>query len=135
MTRLPDWEERLSAYLESAFNQPYADGQNDCLLHCGRAVEAVTGVDHYSRFVGRYATKRGALAVMKRLGGDTPEQVLDTLFPERPLGFAQRGDLVLTPDGVPGVSCGEFAVIVGSDGEREGLIRIPRILWTKAWAI
>lgn len=135
MTRLPDWEQRLLDYLGEVFDTPYAYGRHDCLIHCGRVVEAVTGADHYSAFIGRYRTESGAARVMRHLGGRNPEEVLDKLFPERSLAFAQRGDLVLTPDGIPGVAMGDHALIVGSNGEREGLVRVPRAAWTKAWAL
>lgn len=133
--RKPDWDRALSDYIALVHDTPYAYGQQDCLLFVAGAVKAQTGKDHAKGHRGKYSTAAGSVLHLKKLGHDTPEAMLDSLFKEKPVGFAQRGDIVLTPDGIPGVCWGDDALIVGQAGEREGLVRVPRALWTKAWAI
>lgn len=133
--RLPDWEQRLAATLAAAFDQPYAEGRHDCLLFCGRAVEAVTGEDLHSVHRGRYRTRLGAVRRLRKLGFRSPAAFLDAHFPERPVSHARRGDLVLDNEGIPGVCMGDFALTIAASAEREGLFRVPRAQWVKAWAI
>jgi len=143
--RLPDWEQRLHAYLEAAFDRPHDYGTHDCLLHAAADVLAVTGVDHAKKHRGKYKSQATAVRHLKGLGFDSPEALLDALLEEKPIGFAQRGDLVLVPGNVlPGVSAawtlpavvyGSDARVVGTDGEREGLHRVPRTQWLKAYAV
>lgn len=135
--RHPLWEARLSAYLIAVRTAPHVYGAHDCLLHPAAAVEAVTGVDLGSAHRGKYNSQASAVRHLKRLGFASPEALLDSLFDEVPVGFAQRGDLVLTPpnaDGewaIPGVCFGASAHCVSP----HGLVTEPRHRWLKAWKI
>lgn len=132
--RHPQWEERLNAFAEKAATQPYAPSRWDCLLMPADAVKAVTGSDHGRGHRGKYRTEAQSSAYLRKLGFDNPAEFLDSLFEQKPIGFAQRGDLVLckTETGNnPGVCMGEFALVAGEDGA----LRAPRGLWLKAWAI
>ena len=50
--------------------------------------------------------------------------------------LAQRGDIVMS-DGLLGICWGRMLIAVGSEGEREGLIRIDRLRWAepRAWRV
>ena len=136
LVRKADWESALSAYLSKVRDRPYAPGAHDCMLHPAAAIKAVTGRDWGRGHRGKYDSPLGAKRYLKGLGFDSPEAMLDSLLPEKPVGFAQRGDIVLS-DGIPGVCVGDEAAFVGLDAEegREGLIMRPRALWSKAWAV
>ena len=41
--RLPDWPERLAAYVESRRSMPFAWGANDCVTFAAGAIHATTG--------------------------------------------------------------------------------------------
>lgn len=88
--RLPDWPERLAEFFESRRKAAFSWGQNDCCLFAADAVLAVTGEDPAK---GRrtYSTERGAARVIAKAGG------MRDLVPyqDKPVGFAQRGDVVL----------------------------------------
>lgn len=43
MQRLPDWPERLAAYVEARRHRPFAWGSNDCVLFAAGALDAMTG--------------------------------------------------------------------------------------------
>jgi hypothetical protein len=135
--RLVDWSERLNAYLLSARRRPHVYGDHDCLLHPAAAVEAVTGDDLGEQHRGRYRSQASAVRHLKALGFASPKDLLSALFEEVPVGFAQRGDLVLTPANeegeweLPGVCIGAVALCVSA----AGLVREPRERWLKAWKV
>lgn len=135
MTRLPDWEPRLSAYLAKVASKPHSYGKHDCLLFTAGAVKAVTGKDLARGHRGKYKSAASSARYLCKLGFDTPAAMIDSLLPEKPVGFAMRGDIVADEEGVPGVCIGGDAVFVGMEGEREGLFRAPRKAWRKAWAV
>lgn len=132
--RLSDWEPRLAAYLASVVDCPFVWGEHDCALHSANAVIAITGVDIAERFRGKYSTAAGSVRALKRYGAGTLEATFDATLPVIGKAFAQRGDLVLH-DGMVGVCVGADAVFVGEDGGTPGLVRFPRRVWAKAWAV
>lgn len=127
MTRVSDWEARLSEYIASKRNVTFEWGVDDCCTFSAGAVEALTDVDPMPEYRGKYDTALGSARV---LGGKKLEEVLDEKFPEVPIGFAQRGDLVLMDDCV-GVVAGDYAWFVSD----VGLERVKRGLWDKAWKV
>jgi hypothetical protein len=140
MSRRPDWEDRLVGFLAKALVRPYKPGDFDCLLFPAGSVKAVTGHDHGRGHRGKYSTPEGAARYLRKLGAATPEEYLDTLFPERPIGFTMRGDLVLVDiegQRYPGVCIGSDALVIAATegGGADHLHRIPRELWIRAWAI
>lgn len=127
--RLSDWETRLAEYIASKRHEPFAYGKNDCCYFAFGAVEAVTGEDKMSEFRGRYRTLAGSLRALRDIGAGDLEGTMDTKFPTIPVGKAGRGDIVFF-DGSIGVVAGDFAWFVSDDG----LERVPREYWEKAWA-
>jgi hypothetical protein len=132
MSRHPQWEARLAAFVEKNRQRPYEPSRFDCLLMPAEAVKAVTGKDHGRGHRGNYKSTAGAYRYLQSLGFKSPEAYLDSLFPEKPVGFAQRGDLVLASDGIPALCMGGFALSVGEGSA--GLVRVEREDWVKAWA-
>lgn len=134
MTRRPDWEARLHAYLESVAGKPFAWGSHDCCLFAAGAVKAITGDDPMPEFRGRYTTAAGSVRALKRYGAGTLEETIDGKFPERPVAFARRGDLAFV-NGMVGVVVGGDALFVGEEDGTEGLVRFPRAAWAKCWGV
>ncbi|MFB9772112.1 DUF6950 family protein [Sphingomonas yabuuchiae] len=134
--RLPDWEARLAAYLESHRLRPFAWGDHDCCLFCAGAVESMTGVDPMPEFRGRYSTAIGAERALRRYGGGTLDATLDDKFTPVTASLARRGDIIMS-GGLLGICLGLHLVAVGQEGEREGLIRIARSAWDQplAWRV
>lgn len=145
MRRRHDWPERLADYLASVHEKPHHYGQHDCLLFPAGAVKAVTGHDFGRGHRRKYKSQATAVRHLKGMGFDSPEALLDSLFEETPVGFAQRGDLALVPGdelpggemgwAIPAVVYGAEAAVINDSGEREGLVRIPRAQWVKAWKV
>lgn len=134
MTRRPDWERRLADYLAGCSGARFLWGRLDCALFAAGAVLAMTGTDPAATYRGRYSTATGAARALRRYGQGTLEATIDALFPERPIGFARRGDLVLH-NGAVGVCVGDRALFVGEEGGSEGLVAVPRAEWSKAWGV
>lgn len=142
MNRLPEWEERLTAYIAEVRARPFEWGQHDCVLHGASAVEATTGVDIAADYRGSYHDKAGAAAILKTQGKGTLLRTLDATLERRKPSRARRGDLVWSSGSV-GVCLGAVAAFVGEERlaekagvlMREGLITVPRPLWAKAWAV
>jgi len=135
VTRLLNWEDRLSAFLAKVYDRPYAPGEHDCMIFAGRCVETVTGQDLASPHLGKYRTEARAFVYLRSIGFDSCEAWWDANLPARPTSHARRGDIVMRADGTPCVCMGDFAVMVGTDGERDGLFRVPRDEWLKAWTV
>lgn len=135
MKRHPLWEERLVTLVQEHMATPYQWGEHDCLIFAGKAVDAITGEDHAKKHRRKYDSFASAYAYLKKLGHQSPEQLLDSIFDIKPVGFAHRGDLVIAADGIPALCMGAFALSVGQEGNREGLVRVARADWVKAWAV
>lgn len=140
--RYPDWENRLNAYLEQVRDRPFQYGEHDCILFGCAVIHAITGEDPAAEYRGRYGDKGGAAKALREIGNGTLLRTVDAQFTRKPVGMAQRGDLVWF-DGSIGVCVGAQAAFVGEQHiadkaevtMREGLVMIPRALWQKAWAV
>jgi len=100
--RLQGWESRLDAVVSRARGRAYALGQCDCFRVACEALEALTGVDRWPDFAGRYRTPRQAKALLARHGRSF-EAAFDSFFGARRCDVrrARRGDIVAfqTDDG------------------------------------
>lgn len=142
MTRLPDWERRLAEYIAEARDRRFAWGEQDCILFAAGAALAMTGHDIAAEYRGQYRNRKEAMAILRAKGKGTLLKTLDATLPRRKPSRARRGDFVWF-DGAVGVCTGAEAQFVGEEKladaanvlMREGLIAIPRRLWTKAWAV
>lgn len=128
--RLSTWEHQLIEYISSKRHQPFEYGINDCANFVGGAVQAMTGEDPMPEFRGQYDTEFGSLRVLKEIGEGDLEATVDAKFQEIDVGLAQRGDIAFF-DGSIGVVMGSFAWFVSDDG----LERVPRSMWDKAWSV
>lgn len=93
--RLPDWQPRLQAFIQSRWAQPFAWGSHDCCLFVCDAIEAITGHDPAADLRG-YQTEREAMRILNAHGG------VRGLAQARagaavPVSAAQVGDVGLLP--------------------------------------
>ena len=132
MIRLPDWEQRLSALISDNRNRPYEISQWDCLLWPAAAVKAQTGTDYGKDHVGKYDSFASAYTYLNSLGFASPADLLASMFSEIPVGFAQRGDIIIADDGIPAVCIGALALSIG---EGVGFVGVIRSQWTRAFAV
>lgn len=133
MRRL-DWQERLAALIEAKRDEPFRWGQHDCGLWGAAVVEAITGADFGAAFRGEYDDAATAAEVLRTKGAGTLGKTFDRHLHRIPPGFAQRGDLVCKGRGrtaAIGVCIGDEGLFVGD----EGLIRVSRAEWSRAWRV
>lgn len=128
--RLPDWEDRLVAYLAAVASKPHVYGDHDCALHGANAVFAQTGRDHGTLFRGRYRTELGAARALRKYGAGDLIATFDRHLEVIPPALARRGDLVLAQGSI-GVCIGGEAMFAGT----AGLERIARGEWSRAWRV
>ncbi len=124
VVRLPDWEPRLTAYLETARTRVREGSEHFCALFSAGAYEAVTGIDPTKPYRGKF-----------REVADDLEATVSSIAPDRHAAFAQRGDLAWY-DGSVGVVVGGHALFVGDDEHgKPDLIKIGRPAWVRAWGV
>lgn len=99
LTRLPDWDRRLTCLVSSMEDAPSVWGLTDCLLTALDAVVAVTGFDPAADIRGRYKTEAGAARILRKRGLVDVEDALASLF--EPIGrlSARRGDVGVVEQG------------------------------------
>jgi hypothetical protein len=132
MERVPNWEERLNDCVAEWYSREHEWGEADCVMWSADAIHAQTGHDPAKDFRGKYHTEEEALQVIKDQGYLNIAEWMDDLFPRRVRSAAQRGDLILNNEGNLGIVwAGGVALCVGENG----MIRVPREDWRKAWCI
>lgn len=135
MIRMPDWEQRLAAYLDPLMaDAAFEWGRRDCALFAADAVLTMTGEDIAAAFRGRYTTAHGSLRALKRYGAGDLRSTFSATLPSVPVGYARRGDLVMH-DGSIGICIGSDALFLRLESEGPGLERISRAEWSDAWSV
>lgn len=94
LTRLPDWEARLNALIESRRHAPFQWGLHDCCLFAADAVCAMTTVDVAAAYRGTYHSGAEAVRILHRARG---VRMLVTTQLGQPIDprIAGRGDVVV----------------------------------------
>jgi hypothetical protein len=134
--RLEGWESRLNAVIEGARDKPYVLGSWDCFRLACNVLEALTGVDRWPEWRGRYATKEQALRLLASRASSF-EDAGDGFFgvPHVATAFARRGDIVAlaTGDGAKhlGVCLGSRAACLSESG----LVFVPVAKCLCVWRI
>ena len=130
MNKVGDWESALYQYIEECRHKPFEYGVNDCCMFAAGAVQAITGEDPMAEFRGQYKSQATSIRALKEIGAGDLESTIDGKFPVIDVGLAQRGDLAFYDNAI-GVVAGSWAWFVSDDG----LERIDRSQWAKAWSV
>lgn len=136
MKRLPDWEDRLIAFMDRARRKPFQWSVFDCCTFPADAVLALTGVDPMVDLRDAYDDARSALMLINGNGG------LEELTDKRLVGAecitslkGQRGDIVHLEQQGLGARLGViWGAGVAAPGLR-GLITLQRPMAAKTWHI
>lgn len=134
--RVAGWESRLAAVIEAARTRPYSLGEFDCFCLACQVVNALTGVDRWPEFAGRYRTKREALLLLHEHGRSFSDAARWFFGgATRPLPYARRGDIVeyrdVTGEYHLGVVTGAQFVCI----HETGLIEVPMREAGACWAV
>ncbi len=94
-SRLPGWEGRLCAVIADVHARPYELGVHDCFRLACAVIEALTGIDRWGEFAGRYRTARECLALLAEHGHNFTEAGT-WFFGAQPVSWkrARRGDVL-----------------------------------------
>lgn len=101
-------------------------GEWDCLVYV--AQEAGLDISHFGP--RKYTNNIGAAFYIKRNGFNNLAQLVDSLLPSRPVGFARRGDILLK-EGCLGICKGSYGLFLT---ESSGLTRVSTFECERAWA-
>ena len=131
--RVPDWRERLDLVIRDGRTALFGWGRHDCLAFPAKGITAVTGVDVFQPYRGRYSDEPGALALVPDM-----EAMLMALAAEQ--GWqaiqgraARRGDLgVIT---VKGRRLGALAYDGWLVARQKGYTRFPLRAAGLAWSV
>lgn len=142
MKRRRDWVERLDKFLRGLARSPFDWASHNCCVMSCDAIYEMTGVDPMAAWRGKVKTKRGAYALIKRIGGgdlcDLAVKIASNLMLEEVApSFAQRGDVVIFPTDegdALGIVDLSGRVIVGIHPEH-GVTRVPLTRATRAWRV
>lgn len=130
MKRFEDWPRRLSEFLDQHREKPFVWGENDCVYFVGKAVEALTGEDHYTEYV--YETEQEASQIMSDNGGIAGLIKKALGKGHSNIYSAKRGDIVIMklPEITAGVvdDSGEYIASLSKDG-------ITRLPLKRAWRV
>lgn len=136
LRRLPDWPERLAAYLAEQRPHRFAWGAHDCAGFAAGAVLAITGRQVLQV---QWAGVADAVRQLRDLGG--LQAAVDKVLPRLSSpALAQRGDVVLAQHPVAdGRARRQFLAV--ADGPRcwvpsvTGLHSVPMGLAVQAWGV
>ena len=135
--RYEDWPRRMEAAVDAAQSRPFVWGHWDCCLFVAEVTRAMTGEDIAALYRGKYKSRRGAYALLKRIVGGGVHEAAVRAF-GAPLAYpltARRGDAVLldTPDGDALGICAGPRILVPRPGE--GLAAFPIAAARAAWRV
>lgn len=131
MTRLPDWQDRLTALVAHAHRQPFAWGTHDCCLWAADAVLALTGRDPAADLRGRYADATGAMRALRAMGGLLGAGRRAGIALAGP-GHARDGDVALVSDGrrpMLAVHAGAVWLVAATGGLHALPVSAARVTW------
>lgn len=137
LKRRQDWRQCYSTLIGAIRRKPFAYGEHDCAMGLSAAmVEALTGIDVAKRWRGRYASRTGALRVMRNDGFANVADMVATVLPEIHPARARIGDIAAIPDDGPfgfalGVVNGERIFVIRA----EGLGTVDLLTATRAFSV
>jgi hypothetical protein len=131
--RLPDWQQRMEAFIALRMAMPFAWGANDCATFAADCVQAITGHDPAPVGLRKHTTAKQAYRAMARHGG-LAGIAQAALGEPVPALLAGVGDVVLVTAGKREA----FAICNGSTAlapSAHGLVSVPLQGARYAWRL
>lgn len=134
--RVDGWEPRFHAVIEASRGEPYVLGEFDCFRFACRVIEALTGIDRWPEFSGRYTTRREAMRALHAYGASFTAAAT-AFFGSEPQTWkrARRGDILeyRSADGEAHLAVGMGThALVCTDA---GLLALPLSACLHCWRI
>lgn len=100
MKRLPDWDLRLTQFIDANRNTPFEWGRWDCVMFASSAIETMTGIRVGENYAFKYNSPLTAARILKTSGfGSLADAVLkETGGKIHPIPAMGRGDIVVLPE-------------------------------------
>jgi len=137
VTRRPDWQQRLDAFLRDHQFEPFHYGRWDCGLFVCSAIAAMTDVDPAVTLRSVYSSPREAIQTLRARGLRSVEALVESVtteyrMPETRVVCAQRGDVALVRHSLGLVALNGRDVLLAS---HKGLWRVPLSMASRAWHV
>ena len=138
LQRCNNWELRLYERAAEWQEKIFAYGTADCTAFCGDCVHAMTGINPWAEWAGKYKGARSAAKLIRKRGHHSLFHVLQFIFGRSVhIAMAQRGDIVYASLGLDapqiGICLGEQSVSCSPDGL--GLISVPTLEFKRAFHV
>lgn len=134
MKRYPDWRSRLHDLIEERRRLPFSE-KNNCGVFVFDCIQAMTGVDIFAKFRGKFESIAEGFVLLRRAGYEDLPAFFNAHFPEVHPSTARAGDVMLFHLGDLGWACGiangERVTVMA----REGLGTVARSQALKAFRI
>lgn len=136
MARLQGWEGRLNELVQNADSKKYQLGEHDCFRFACEVIQALTGVDRWQEFEGKYSTRDEALELIYKKG-ETFETAGDWFFGAHNSihrNYAQRGDICAVAQNDEkhlGVCVGNHIVMLSENG----ILLLPLKQALRVWKV
>lgn len=130
--KIENWEIKLIDYIEATKLKKFKWGVNDCCSFVAGAVKAMTGVDFYKDYKGKYNDEETAMKALYDVSGyKTIAGMLNNKFEAKQINLAQRGDIVMNDQRAIGICLGSTSAFLTKDG----LIFIATHQCIKCWGV
>jgi len=127
--RVQNWPSLLYLHLQDA--PEFEWGQTDCVLWCADWIQKAIGEDLTDGAKGQYSTLGEAYEYLNDLGFETPADLADEHLDQIQISYAQRGDIVLHPDGPLGICDGTYSHFLTETGKT----RFTTLNCLRAWRV
>ena len=131
-TRLSDWETRLIDFAQSVLGEPFVLGKTNCSILCARAIDAMTGSNHWKTFAEVATTDKAELAEASK--HRTKAEFEAAGFSKVRKNFEQPGDVLIgwkEPFERTGVALGSGRVLTSS--RQKGVVIVPLAVFRRAY--
>jgi hypothetical protein len=130
---LPDWELRLHAFAQSVLGLPFVLGETNCSILAARAIDSMTGSNHWKTFAEVATTDETELA--ESSNHRTKAEFEATGFSKVRKNFEQPGDILIgwkDPFERCGVYLGGDKLLTSS--RTKGVVIIPLGVFNRAYS-
>lgn len=137
MIRLEGWEDRLDAAIATGRRASFrfgGDVPHDCLSFPALCISALTGVDLYEPFRGRYADEGGARRLVPDIEAFLDGMAARLSWPALEARQARKGDLAAVRLGATFLCAVVYGGLVIPEAPR-GLRRFNLLMAEKVWRI
>lgn len=99
LVRLPDWRNRLIAFLTDCAARPFVEGEHDCALFLAGGVQAMTGVDYAAPYRGAYRSTAEGLRLLRAKGFKDHVALARARLASKPVSMGFEGDGAVIREG------------------------------------